>query len=333
MSRHGKIGRLPHALREQLNRRLLDSEPGDTLLAWLNALPEVKTMLRQQFATNPVISKQNLSDWRGGGFAAWQTRQEIIFTAQDLAADATDFKQAVPGRLSDHLATVLATHYAALLADWDGRLTEEFTKQLRSLRQLCRDITELRKSDLHAAKLELEERKLTAALRSTPGESSPVKPSQVIPEPSLDAAPPPAAPEPISTPIQICSRRGEEALIESENPTPAPAPIAPPEAVSIPASEPEPIPTADEPEPEPDLDPADPYADDIYAHPPTPKPEPYAHPLQKYYVCELPPPPCEEAGGPNAPYYLHYILTHFKHKLRPGMGQPAMSTTGNLIVG
>jgi len=39
MTRTGKITRLPHDLREALNRRLHDGEPGGPLLAWLNAQP------------------------------------------------------------------------------------------------------------------------------------------------------------------------------------------------------------------------------------------------------------------------------------------------------
>ena len=37
MTRNGKIGRLPKAVREQVNRRLEKGEKGRTLVAWLNA--------------------------------------------------------------------------------------------------------------------------------------------------------------------------------------------------------------------------------------------------------------------------------------------------------
>ena len=41
MSRVGKIARLPHEVREELNVRLERSERSPQLPAWLNALPEV----------------------------------------------------------------------------------------------------------------------------------------------------------------------------------------------------------------------------------------------------------------------------------------------------
>jgi hypothetical protein len=44
-------------------------------------------------------------------------------------------------RLADHLATVLAARYVALINKWDGEESEKFTRKLRALRPLCRDIT------------------------------------------------------------------------------------------------------------------------------------------------------------------------------------------------
>jgi len=41
-TRIGKIGRLPRQVREELNRRLLEGEPGITLVDWLNGLPAVQ---------------------------------------------------------------------------------------------------------------------------------------------------------------------------------------------------------------------------------------------------------------------------------------------------
>ena len=44
----GKIGHLPKALQEQVNRRLEKGEHGRTLVAWLNALPEVQAALARR---------------------------------------------------------------------------------------------------------------------------------------------------------------------------------------------------------------------------------------------------------------------------------------------
>src|SRR5579862_7153056 len=104
MARQGKIARLPYEIREQLNRRLQDGEPGRSLLAWLNALPETQAVLSRSFGGVP-ISDKNLSEWRTGGFAEWEARREPLAQALEAAA-ATD------GKLTDQLATILAGRFA-----------------------------------------------------------------------------------------------------------------------------------------------------------------------------------------------------------------------------
>jgi hypothetical protein len=49
VSRRGKIARLPHQIREQLNRRLHNGEEGRQAIEWLNALPEVQAALAAEF--------------------------------------------------------------------------------------------------------------------------------------------------------------------------------------------------------------------------------------------------------------------------------------------
>jgi len=74
-TRTGKIARLPRDIREELNRRLQDGEPGKQLLDWLNALPKIKAILAAQFGGRP-INKQNLSEWRWGGYLDWEAAEE-----------------------------------------------------------------------------------------------------------------------------------------------------------------------------------------------------------------------------------------------------------------
>jgi hypothetical protein len=159
MARNGKIARLPREIREQLNRRLSDGEPGGPLLAWLNPLPAVQAVLAREFG-GCAISKQNLCEWRAGGFAEWQARQETLARARELAAAATELAAATEGRLTDHLATVLAARYASALAGWNGEVTEEFRRKLRALRGLCQDIVELRRGDHSGARLQMERERL-----------------------------------------------------------------------------------------------------------------------------------------------------------------------------
>jgi len=107
-----------------------------------------------------AISKQNLSEWRAGGFAEWQARQETLDQARELAADAAEITAATDGRLTDHLATVLAVRYAAALHGWNGEATEDFRRKLRTLRGLCQDIVELRRGDHSGARLKMEQERL-----------------------------------------------------------------------------------------------------------------------------------------------------------------------------
>jgi hypothetical protein len=159
MTRNGKIARLPREIRDDLNRRLQNGEQGGPLLAWLNGLPEVSALLAREF-DGISISKQNLCEWRAGGYAEWQARQETLEQARELAADAGEITKATDGKLTDHLATVLAVRYASALAGWDGELTEDLRKKLRALRGLCQDIVELRRGDHSGARLQMEQERL-----------------------------------------------------------------------------------------------------------------------------------------------------------------------------
>ena len=66
-NRIGKIARLPHAIRAEVNRRLLDGQTGDEIAAWLNRLPAVTARMKVHFDSRPVTAG-NVSNWRMGGF-------------------------------------------------------------------------------------------------------------------------------------------------------------------------------------------------------------------------------------------------------------------------
>jgi DNA-directed RNA polymerase subunit F len=159
MTRNGKIARLSRPIRDELCRRLQDGEPGVRLVAWLNGLPDTQRVLATDFGGRP-INEQNLCDWKAGGYRDWLARQETLSQARELAADAKELTAATDGRLTDHLATVLAARYAAALAGWDGEVTEEFRRKLRTLRSLCQDIVELRRGDHSGARLNMEQERL-----------------------------------------------------------------------------------------------------------------------------------------------------------------------------
>ena len=151
-TRIGKIARLPRALRNQLNQRLHDGEPGQRLLEWLNALPEVQAVLAAEFEARPV-NAQNLSDWKKGGYREWVVQQEALELAERLAEDAVELQAEGRPPLTDTLALWLAARYALAtraVAAQDG------PEQWRLLREFSADVVELRRGDHSAARLQLE---------------------------------------------------------------------------------------------------------------------------------------------------------------------------------
>src|SRR5262245_59311076 len=60
-TRNGKIARLPHLIREQINQRLRDGQQARPVLDWLNSSAEVQAILAAQFGGRPV-TPCNLSE-------------------------------------------------------------------------------------------------------------------------------------------------------------------------------------------------------------------------------------------------------------------------------
>ncbi|MGD1084241.1 MAG: hypothetical protein ABSA47_05735 [Verrucomicrobiota bacterium] len=156
MACYGKIARLPGAIRAQLNARLQRGDDGKNILAWLNSLPEVKSVLDAEFAGRPV-TPQNLSDWRLGRFQEWLARQDILAQAEELAATRKDLDALCQGQsLADHLALVIAFRFAAILAGQGAELDEKSLRQLNALRPISQVVVNLRRGDHNAARLRIE---------------------------------------------------------------------------------------------------------------------------------------------------------------------------------
>jgi len=171
MTRNGKIARLPKAIREQLNKNLEDGMPGVRVVDWLNTLPEVQTVLTEQF-DGRAINEVNLSDWKAGGYLDWQARREMLADAQELSEEAQDLKAGTSGPLAEHLSAIVAGRYAQLLNRWNGEVDEGFMKKLKALRLLSQDVAVLRRGDLavgdqalRAERLELEKKQFDNAMR------------------------------------------------------------------------------------------------------------------------------------------------------------------------
>jgi hypothetical protein len=159
MTRNGKIARLPREIRNELNRRLFDAEPGPLILKWLNSLPEVQSLLHRHFDARD-INLQNLSDWRNGGYRDWLAHEQSLSGLTEIAENAAQFSQAAGGRITDHFATILAARYAAEFTAWDGGDAEDLRRRLRILHDISLDLFRLRRGDHQAAHLQIEQTRL-----------------------------------------------------------------------------------------------------------------------------------------------------------------------------
>src|SRR5271155_4441857 len=162
MSRVGKIARLPEAIREELNRRLAEGQPGSKLLPWLEALPAAREVMAEQYG-GAAVTKQNLSEWRKGGFADWRFERDLMAKARELPREADELAGMVDGPITERLGTVVAAHYAGALAGWDGESNEAFRARLKVLRELSRPIVALRRGDHHLARLKFDQERLEFA--------------------------------------------------------------------------------------------------------------------------------------------------------------------------
>jgi hypothetical protein len=122
MARIGKIARLPEPIRDQLNRRLRDGHLGPQILPWLNSLPETLAVLNEFFSGQP-INAQNLSDWRQGGFAEWEEKQDSTFRVKELASYAVKLTEANGGSIAEGAAAIASGKLLELLESIDSRDT------------------------------------------------------------------------------------------------------------------------------------------------------------------------------------------------------------------
>src|SRR4051812_46126369 len=156
--RTGKIARLSHAIREQLNRRLQDGEQGKSILKWLNALPEVQAVLKEHFEGHPIAAS-NFTEWKDGGYRDWQVRQDALAMVNDLGDDDAADDNSPTGYFHEQLARSVSIHYAAAAKAVLAADTNAETKFSR-LRHLCADISRLRRTDHHAERINIERQRL-----------------------------------------------------------------------------------------------------------------------------------------------------------------------------
>jgi len=158
MARSGKIARLPREICEELNRRMRDNEPGGQSLAWLNGLPEVRHVLASDFGGSS-ISKQNLYEWRIGGYKNWLQQQEVLDMARQLSADTGELQPAGAQPLTEQMSVWLTARYLMAIRKLAAR-NPDGEPDLKVLREFCHDVVALRRGDHSGARLKIEQERL-----------------------------------------------------------------------------------------------------------------------------------------------------------------------------
>jgi hypothetical protein len=152
--RKGKIGSLPADVRRDLNARLFNGDKGPRLLAWLNAIPAVQSVLQEQWKAEP-ISSSNLSEWRAGGYQDYVRQQETVENTRALSQWALDLAKAAGGDLAAGPAAIAAGRMLTLIES----APEE------NLDSIVSAISALRGNELKAKDLSLKEGKLVEERR------------------------------------------------------------------------------------------------------------------------------------------------------------------------
>ena len=156
-TRNGKIARLSLEIRERLNHRLSDGEPGNRLVEWLNSNPDVMKVMAEQFEGRP-ITDNNLSEWRAGGYEEWTTLHAFLDETRVLSENAGDV--ADTGISSDHMHIVLLAHHAHLLQNLGIMPEDEYQTRLNTVRKLTASIMNMRRGELQKARFELQRERL-----------------------------------------------------------------------------------------------------------------------------------------------------------------------------
>lgn len=147
-TRRGKIAKLPAEIRAEVNRRMLDGQPGRQILDWLNAHDRVRPILAAQFA-GADINDQNLTEWRQGGYMDWVEDREKLDALKELSLFAGGAVKS-GGGIADGAAAIAA---GKLITAIECAAPEDLVK-------LSAAIAALRGGDVDNRKLQLKAREV-----------------------------------------------------------------------------------------------------------------------------------------------------------------------------
>ena len=127
-----KIGRLPFAIRNELNERIRDGVGGADILAWLNGLKETKRILRE--LKSGEINAQNLTDWRSSGYADWLNDQERADRIRRLSEMSSTIAASAGGNAAGVGCNIAAAKIMDILDSADEENIADLVKALNQLR-------------------------------------------------------------------------------------------------------------------------------------------------------------------------------------------------------
>lgn len=155
-SRRGKVARLPRKIRDEVCERLADGQDAAEILAWVNGLPAVKTLLKAKFKGEP-ISDANLSNWRQGGFQDWQDNERQADQTRALAETSMRIAKASGGNLAEGAAAILA---GKIMSGLETMLPEELDAAVLQIARLRKVELEGRRIHFLGKRVGMEELKV-----------------------------------------------------------------------------------------------------------------------------------------------------------------------------
>ena len=167
MNTTSKIASLPRDLRDKLNARLHDGDPGNKILDWLNRDKTVRQILKEQFDSTP-ITKQNLSQWKNrGGYRDWKNHRDVLEFGRELSGDADEVfsvcgeeDEGSPA-FADKMALWFSVRYMVMARNLIASVQNaDLEKQEPAMRRILRDLCAIRRSEHSAGRLRLEHKHL-----------------------------------------------------------------------------------------------------------------------------------------------------------------------------
>jgi len=155
MIRNGKIARLPRHIRDTINGALYRGIEGNYLVWWLNEKPEVKEALDVWFEGRP-ITKQNLSEWRKGGYKEWLKRQEACDIVRQLNEKAVALAHTADSEDISHLLSItLMPEFVRVVQTLLDEKTDT-ERRWQQLQEIFRVLSRVRRADFDAGMLMME---------------------------------------------------------------------------------------------------------------------------------------------------------------------------------